>query len=161
MENQFSRKIKIFQSDGGGEFQSTDLIQHLAKCGIQRQLSCPGTPEQNGVAKRKHLHIVETGLTMLFHVKLPKFFWVEAFLTAVFLIYRLPSQAIAMESPFYRLFSRHPDYSMLKLFGCRCFPYLKDRASTKFEPKSYPCIFIGYSSIHKGFRCYHLPSRKV
>lgn len=98
---------------------------------------------------------------MLFHAKLPKFFWVEAFLTAMFLINRLPSQAIAMESPFYRLFSRHPDYSILKVFGCRCFPYLKDRASTKFEPKSYPCIFIGYSSIHKGFRCFHPPSRKA
>ena len=40
------------------------------------------------------------GLTMLFHTKLPRFLWVEAFLTVVFLINRLPSQAIQMESPF-------------------------------------------------------------
>lgn len=98
---------------------------------------------------------------MLFHAKLPRFLWVEALLTAVFLINRLPSQAIQMESPFDRLFQTHPDYSVLKVFGCRCFPYLRDRASSKFEPKSYPCVFIGYSTIHKGFRCYHPPSRKV
>lgn len=66
-----------------------------------------------------------------------------------------------MESPFHRLFKKHLDYSILKVFGCRCFPYLRDRASSKFEPKSYPCVFIGYSTIHKGFRCYHPPSRKV
>lgn len=81
VENQFSRKIKIFQSDGGGEFQSAKFIEHLEQCGIQRQVSCPSTPEQNGVAERKHRHIVETGLTMLFHATLPRFLWVEAFLT--------------------------------------------------------------------------------
>uniref|UniRef100_A0A2N9HZL1 Integrase catalytic domain-containing protein n=1 Tax=Fagus sylvatica TaxID=28930 RepID=A0A2N9HZL1_FAGSY len=53
-----------------------------------------GTPEQNGVAERKHRHIVETGLTMLFHARLPKNLWLEAFLTAVYLINRLPSSTI-------------------------------------------------------------------
>ena len=54
VENQFPRKIKIFQSNGGGEFQSAKLIEHLEQCGIQRQVSCPSTPEQNGIAERKH-----------------------------------------------------------------------------------------------------------
>lgn len=45
--------------------------------------------------------------------------------------------------------------------GYRCFPCLRYRASSKFVLKTYPCIFIGYSPIHKGFKCYHPPSRKV
>ncbi|GKV09714.1 hypothetical protein SLEP1_g21171 [Rubroshorea leprosula] len=36
------------------------FTNHLAECGIKQQVSCPGTPEQNGVAERKHRHIVET-----------------------------------------------------------------------------------------------------
>ncbi|KAH0678941.1 hypothetical protein KY284_020026 [Solanum tuberosum] len=47
--------------DGGGEFIKTDFIKHLEDCGIVRHISCPKTPEQNGVSKRKHRHIVETG----------------------------------------------------------------------------------------------------
>ena len=53
LENRFGKKIKIFQSDGGGEFTSKEFEAHLQKCGIQQQFSCPNsTSEQNGVAKR-------------------------------------------------------------------------------------------------------------
>ncbi|GKV28213.1 hypothetical protein SLEP1_g37295 [Rubroshorea leprosula] len=57
--NQFHKSIKIFQCDGGGEFSNSAFIKHLEDCGIKQQVSCPGTPEQNGVAGRKQRHIVE------------------------------------------------------------------------------------------------------
>lgn len=116
---QFSTKIKIFERDGGGEFQSHEFISHLEQCGIMRQISCPHTPEHNGVIERKHRHIVKTGLTLLFHANLPKALWVEAFSTAVYLINRLPSSALAMNTPFHKLYGKYPDYCSLKVFGCR------------------------------------------
>uniref|UniRef100_A0A2N9F269 Reverse transcriptase Ty1/copia-type domain-containing protein n=1 Tax=Fagus sylvatica TaxID=28930 RepID=A0A2N9F269_FAGSY len=73
-----------------------------------------GTPEQNGIAERKHRHLVETGLTMLFHAQLPKYLWVDAFTTAVYLINRLPSSVLQMQTPFYKLYGIHPTYSSLK-----------------------------------------------
>ena len=118
VENQLERRIKIIQSDGGGEFQSIKFQNHLSKCGILQQVSCPGTPEQNGVAERKHRHIVEMGLTMLFNAKLPLSLWVDAFLTAVYLINRLPSTVLKMESPFFMLFEQYPEYRSLRIFGC-------------------------------------------
>jgi hypothetical protein len=72
VENQFNSKIKIFQCDGGGEFELTEFITHLDNHGIVKHISCLGTPEQNGIAERKHKHLVVTGLTMLFHAQLPK-----------------------------------------------------------------------------------------
>lgn len=42
----------------------------------------------------------------------------------------------------------------MRVFGCRCFPYLRDYAKTKFDPRSLPCVFMGYSQHHKGYRCY-------
>lgn len=50
VENQFNKKIKVFQSDGGGEFMSSRLRVHFHKCGIFHQKSCPYTPAQNGLA---------------------------------------------------------------------------------------------------------------
>lgn len=159
VEKQFSRSIKIFQCDGGGEFINNEFIKHLENCGIIRQLSCPNTPEQNRISERKHRHIVETGLTLLFHAKLPMFLWVEAFLTAVFLINRLASTILKNEIPFVKLHGASPDYNSLKVFGCRCYPHLKGQ--TKFAPKTYPCVFVGYSSLHKGYRCYQPSTKKV
>ncbi|KAL3519612.1 hypothetical protein ACH5RR_017761 [Cinchona calisaya] len=43
----------------------------------------------------------------------------------------------------------------------KCFPYLRGYAKNKFEPRSFPHIFLGYSEIYKGHRCLHSPSNRV
>jgi transposase InsO family protein len=158
---QFDAKIRIFQSDEGGEFTAGSLAHYLANLGIRHQFACPKTPEQNGTAERKHRHITELGLTMMFHARLPTRFWVECFSTAAFLINRLPSPHLGMESPFFRLFGKHPDYSTFRVFGCKCFPYLGDYRHDKLSPKSLPCVFIGYSTTHKGYKCLYPPTGRI
>lgn len=59
VETQFSSKVNNFQSDGGGEFITTDFMCHLENCGILHCLSCLGAPEQDGVLEKKHRHIIE------------------------------------------------------------------------------------------------------
>lgn len=54
VENQFDAKIKVLQTDGGGEFVNNQMKQFLAANGIQHHLSCPYSPEQNGMAERRH-----------------------------------------------------------------------------------------------------------
>jgi hypothetical protein len=118
VENQFSTKIKIFQSDGGGEFIGKNLQTHFTKCGIHHQFSCPYTPSQNGRAERKHRHLTETGLIMMFHSAVPLHFWVEAFNTAVFTINRLPTLVLSGKSPFEILYGKSPLYTTFRIFGC-------------------------------------------
>lgn len=102
VENQFDKKIKKFQCDGEGEFSNEKLIDLLNQCEIQRQISCPHTPEQNGVAERKHRHLVETGLTLMFNASVPLYVWIEAFMAAIHLINRLPT-LVLMKSPLEKL----------------------------------------------------------
>ena len=101
VENQLNSKIKLFRSDGGGEFSSTVFHDHLRLHGIRHQASCPATPEQNGVAERKHRHIVELGLALLFEAFMPRSYWVEAFTTVNFLINRLSSASLQMHSLYF------------------------------------------------------------
>ncbi|KAL3648881.1 hypothetical protein CASFOL_005284 [Castilleja foliolosa] len=153
VENQLSCSIKRFQSDGGTEFTSTRFQDLLRHNGILHTMSCPYTPAQNGRAERKHRHITETGLSMLFHASVPLKFWVEAFCTAVYTINRLPSSVLDSKSPYEVLFLSAPSYENFHPFGCRVFPCLRDVAVHKFSPRSIPCIFMGYSLRHKGFNC--------
>lgn len=113
------------------------------------------------MSERKHRHITETGLTLLFHSKAPTFLWVEAFATAVYLINRLPSPVLKNNTPFSTLYGTQPDYSSLRPFGCLCYPYLRDYGTKKLSPKSYPCVFVGYSDHHKGFRCLQKTTRRL
>lgn len=95
---------------------STAFKHQLAQCGIAQQLLCPSTLEQNGLVERKHRHIMETTLTKLFHANVPLKFWVDAFLTTVYLINRLPSSSLNMKTPFFKIYGKIPNYLTLKIF---------------------------------------------
>ncbi|KAL6316339.1 hypothetical protein AAG906_017974 [Vitis piasezkii] len=91
----------------------------------------------------------------------PLFLWVEAFSTAIYLINRLPSSALNSETPYFALHGTHPDYTSLRVFGSKCFPYTWDTRQHKFDPKTVLCVFVGYSDKHKGYKCFHPSSRKI
>jgi histone deacetylase 1/2 len=148
---QFSTKIKAVQSDWGGEFRS--FTQFLNENGIVHRLICPHTHHQNGVAERKHRNIVEKGLCLLAHSSLPLKFWDAAFSTAVYLINRVPSASIGGEIPYTKLYKSDPDFSFLRVFGCACYPFIRPYNKSKFDFHSEECVFLGYSSQHKGYKC--------
>lgn len=41
----------------------------------------------------------------------------------------------------------------LKIFGCACWPHHHPYNSRKLEFQSKQCVFLGYSSQHKGYKC--------
>lgn len=59
VENQTERKIKAVRSDNGREYVHTEFNNFFEENGIQRQLTVPHTPQQNGVAVRANRPIVE------------------------------------------------------------------------------------------------------
>ncbi|KAL6347793.1 hypothetical protein AAG906_026322 [Vitis piasezkii] len=133
----------------------------LSSNGIQHRRTCPHTPQQNGVAERKHRHVVEMGLSLLAQSLLPTKFWVDAFLTSIFLINRLPTSTLDNQTPYLKLFGKHPDYTSLRTFGCACFPLLRPYATHKLMFRSKRCIFLGYSSHQNGYRCLDPVTQKV
>ena len=159
VERYFNLKIKSVQSDWGGEFRS--LNKFFENCGIVHRVACPHTHQQNGAVERKHRHIVETGLALLYHAHVPLRFWDDAFQTACYLINRLPTPLLHNKSPFETLFHSSPDYSFLKIFGSACWPNLRPYNSHKLQPRSLQCVFLGYSLRHKGYKCYHIPSSRL
>ncbi|KAM1004535.1 hypothetical protein ACFX2C_004724 [Malus domestica] len=159
--NHFAISVKTLQSDGGGEYISKSFQQFLASKGIKHHLSCPYTPEQNGLAERKHRHIVDTAITLLQTASLPPKFWSFACQVAVYLINRMPTPVLHNKSPFELLFKDVPAINHLRVFGCSCFPLLKPYNSNKLQPKTTKCVFLGYASRYKGYLCYEVRHQKM
>ena len=88
VENLLGTTIKIFQSDGGTEFKP--ITKRFPQ--ISHQTSCPYTPQQNGLAERKHRHIIELSLSIMSQASIPPHFWDHIFQSVVFLINRLPDR---------------------------------------------------------------------
>ncbi|GKA84968.1 putative RNA-directed DNA polymerase [Tanacetum coccineum] len=103
VKNQLDRKIKVVRSDRGGEYygRHTDVGQAPGSffdfCkdhGIINQYTMPGTPQQNGVAKRRNRTLIDMVRSMLANSNLPEFLWNEALKTAVHNLNRVPSKSV-------------------------------------------------------------------
>jgi hypothetical protein len=117
--------------------------------------------QQNASVERKHCHIVETGLALLAHAHIPIKFWDDAFLTATFLINRMPARVLDNTSPIERLLHTPPNYSMMRVFDCACWPHLRAYNNHKLSFCSKECVFLSYSSMHKGYKCLDRESGQV
>ncbi|RVW91983.1 Retrovirus-related Pol polyprotein from transposon TNT 1-94 [Vitis vinifera] len=129
--------------------------------GILHQSSCAHTPQQNGVAERKNRHLVETARTLLLHSHVPFRFWGDAVLTACYLINRMPSSVLHDQIPHSLLFPDQPLYFLPpRVFGCTCFVHILTPGQDKLSAKAMKCLFLGYSRLQKGYRCYSLETHR-
>ncbi|GJR28421.1 putative RNA-directed DNA polymerase [Tanacetum coccineum] len=160
VKNQFDKTIKVFRSDNGTEFINQNMDKFCKEKGILHQTSCPYTPQQNGVAERKHRHLLNVGRALMFQGGIPLNMWTECILTAVYLINRLPSSVLSGKSPYELVFNREPSLSHLKTFGCLCFSTVLND-SDKFSSRSEKSVFIGYSNDKKGYKLFSLENKKV
>jgi hypothetical protein len=108
-----STPIRVFRSDSGDEYLSDIFRQFLTSEGTLAQLSCPGAHAQNGVAERKHHHLIETARTILISSFVPSHFWGEAVSTVVYLINRQPSSKLFDKCHDEVLFGTPPNYDHL------------------------------------------------
>ena len=160
-ETQFQKQMQFIRTDNGSEFINASCQSMFQDRGILHQKSCPHTPQQNGVVERKHKHMLQVARALLFHSHLPKQFWGEAILTAVYLINRLPSSVLNWKTPFEVLYHKLPDYKHLRVFGCLCFATNTKPHKTKFEPRATKCLFLGYASGYKAYKVYDIKSHTV
>jgi hypothetical protein len=117
---------------------------------------CPYTSFQNGKAKRIIRSINNVIRTLLIQASLPGRYWAEGLHTATYLLNRLSSKTIQAACPHLALFSSAPSYEHLRVFGCACYPNIATTAPHKLAPRSIWCVFLGYSSDHKGYHCLDL-----
>ncbi|KAL6347067.1 hypothetical protein AAG906_012318 [Vitis piasezkii] len=136
--------FESFQCDGGTEFTNNKFRSHLTSCGIVLRIACPYTSSQNGIAERKHRHVTETGLTIMFHACVSLFLWVEAFSTTVYLINRLPSQTLDGKTP-YELLLLSPSVS-IPTTSTNTHPMVTRGKPGIFKPKAYHALTLSPSS---------------
>ncbi|KAL6332591.1 hypothetical protein AAG906_009013 [Vitis piasezkii] len=77
------------------------------------------------------------------------------FSTTCFLINHMPTVVLKGDIPYKVI---HPQKSLFpiepRIFGCTC--YVRDTrlSITKLDPKALKCVFLGYSRLQKGYRCF-------
>ncbi|KAG8497104.1 hypothetical protein CXB51_008305 [Gossypium anomalum] len=158
VQNQLGKTIKTFRSDRGEEYLSLEFDDLLKECLIVSQLTPPTTPQWNGVSERRNRTLLDMVRSMMSHADLPTSFWGHALETAIFTLNRVLSKSV-QKMPYEMWTGKHPSMSFMKIWGCKA--YVKHQTSTKLEPKSKRCIFVGYPKETKGYYFFNPTENKV
>ncbi|KAJ4810455.1 Pol [Rhynchospora pubera] len=160
VENEKWLKISRIRSDHGREFENAKFDELCIEKGYKQEFSAPRTPQQNGVVERKNRTLQELARTMLHEFAVPKFLWAKAVNTAYHVVNRACIRSQFKKTPFELWFGHTPNISYFRVFGSKCFVLDESPKVTKFDAKSLPGIFVGYSTTSKAYRVY-LPNSKV
>ena len=127
----------------------------MSSHGIVHRSSCTYTPQQNGEAKRKNRHLVETARTLLLHHKVPQRILGDAILAACYLINHMSSSVLHDQILQSILFLNQPLYCLFpRVFGCVCFVHILTPGQNKLSAKATKCVYPSYSRLQRGFRSY-------
>lgn len=80
---------------------------------------------------------------------------------AVFVSNRLPSPSTQGLSPYQLMFDCSLDYSILKTFGCLCFPVIPKANQLKLDCIATHCCFLGYTTKYKGYLCLNVANSTI
>ncbi|GAU36409.1 hypothetical protein TSUD_38770 [Trifolium subterraneum] len=117
VEKESEKSIKIFRTDGGGEFEASDHVvaselfqsliiqtsieftsnefkQFLVDQGIEHEVTAPYTPQHNGLAERRNRTVLNMVRSMLREKSLPSILWGEAASTAVYILNKCPTKKL-------------------------------------------------------------------
>ncbi|XP_073098849.1 uncharacterized protein [Elaeis guineensis] len=83
-----------------------------------------------------------------------EFLWGEAVLTAAYLINRMPLRTLDYKTPLECLQGTNSFIIPPKVFGCVCFVRDHRPSVGKLDARALKCIFVGYSSTQKGYKCW-------
>ncbi|CAI7899204.1 unnamed protein product [Closterium sp. NIES-54] len=85
VERQAKKSVLMLRSDRGGDFLGKEFTDFVDAKGIVHDLTCPYTPQQNGMAEREMRTAVESVRIMLLHMGIQHHWWHLALRQAVWL----------------------------------------------------------------------------
>ncbi|BBH03625.1 hypothetical protein Prudu_014550 [Prunus dulcis] len=165
VSTQFHARFKVFRTDNEGEYVNKTLASFFHAQGIIQQTTTPFTPQQNSVSKRKNRQLLKVARSLMLDMSVPHHLWGHAVLSVAYLINRTPSRVLDFKTR-HDVFGDHVSpvsvFKLpLKVFGCVTYVHVYSHQLSKLDPCALRCVFIGYSSTQKGYKCYHPPTQKV
>ncbi|CAI5969134.1 unnamed protein product [Closterium sp. NIES-64] len=152
-ERQTKKSVLMLRSDRGGEFLEKHFIDFVNDKGIVHDLTCPYTPQQNGMAEREMRTVVGSVRTMLLHMGVQHHWWHLALRQAVWVRNCLERSTLPPgTTPYQLLTGKKPDLSLARVWGCMAqFLVPEQQRGGKLQPKAKWGLHLGVSAASKGW----------
>jgi hypothetical protein len=160
-EAEVGHKLGTLRTDRGGKFTAREFADYCAGQGIQRHLTAPYTPKQNGMVERRNQTVLGMARCMLKLMGVPGRFWGEAITMAVFVLNRAPTKALENKTSYEAWYGRKPAIHFFRTFGCVAHVKATGSHMRKLDDRSTPMVLIGYEPRTKAYRLYNLVTNRV
>ncbi|GJR23767.1 zinc finger, CCHC-type containing protein [Tanacetum coccineum] len=161
IENELRTTLKMFRTDRGGEFDSSELIQYCKENGIARQLTAPYSPQQNGVVERRNRTIMSTTRCMMKATEMPQDFWAEAVRHAIYILNSVPTKALEDITPYEAIKGKKPNLKDLRVFGCIAYAKVPSQHLTKLDDRSIRMVYLGNEHGSKAYRLFDPTTQRI
>ncbi|GJU16572.1 retrovirus-related pol polyprotein from transposon TNT 1-94 [Tanacetum coccineum] len=125
-------RVKELRSDNGTKFRNHKLEEFCDEKGISQNFSSSFTPEQNVVAEKRNITLIEAAKTISIIVKRHG------------------------KTAYYVFKVRSPNISYFHVFGCPVHIHNPKDHLEKFDEKDNDGFFFGYSLVAKAFRLFNI-----
>ncbi|GJW48013.1 putative ribonuclease H-like domain-containing protein [Tanacetum coccineum] len=159
--SRFTWVLFLTTKDETSEFKNKVMDDFCREKGIKREYSVARTPQQNSVAERRNMTLIEATRTMLADSKLPTTFWAEAVSTACYVQNRVLVVKPHNKTPYELFRGFKPALSFMRPFGCHVTILNTLDSLGKFDGKSDEGFFVGYSLSSKAFRVQFLMTLQI
>nr|GEW92731.1 ribonuclease H-like domain-containing protein [Tanacetum cinerariifolium] len=134
---------KELKCDNGTEFKNSVMNRFYDMKGIKREFSIARTPQQNGVAERKNITLIEAARTMIVDSKLLTTFWAKVINTACYVLNRALVIKPHNKIPYKLIRGGPPLTDFMKPFGCLVTILNTKDSLGKFDGKADEGFFVG------------------
>ena len=142
LERKAECKIKLLQSDGGGEYVA--LNKYLTENGIETRRTTTYSTKENETAERVNRTIMESTRAMLSQAGLPRTFWTEAAVHAADIRNHLFCPRRGTVTSFELLVGRKPRVDHFRIFGCLAWVCVPKEKRQKVDMKTRDGVVIRY-----------------
>lgn len=118
VEGETRASIKTFQTDICGEFTSSEFKAFYETMGINRHLTAPYSPQQNGIVECRNRTLLEMTRSLLKHMNVPNYPWGEGVRHSTYLVNWVATRTLTSQTPYEALRGRKPSIDHLRVFGC-------------------------------------------
>ncbi|CAI7866790.1 unnamed protein product [Closterium sp. NIES-53] len=124
-----------------------------------RSFTLPDSPQQNGIAERRIVLVMEVARTSMIHAAAPHFLWPFVVRYAAHQLNLWPRVSFPETSPTLRWTGKVGDASVFRVWGSRA--SVRDTSADKLSARAIPCVFLGFVPDAPGWHFYHPTSRRV
>ncbi|CAI7870722.1 unnamed protein product [Closterium sp. NIES-53] len=162
VERQAMRLVKVLRSDRGGEFLGAEFTKFLKKNGIRHQLTCPGTPQQNGITERANWTIGKAAKTLLGGAGMLYKFWPEAVHHVITVKNRVLTHVGDKHwMPYECWLGKKPSIDVLRVWGCMGLVMVPKEQRHNLEVAAVWAVHLGMAPDSKGWLMWDPKSKRT